>query len=182
MRVRNVMLVALLGLSGSASVSATRASETGFLDRTVTVNQVIYRYQVYVPNNWTKNEKWPMVLFLHGAGERGDDGLVQTEVGVGTAIRRYSARFPAVIVFPQCRKTRWWPEEEMEALFREGREFEINLFAREQYRTRVGAFEGAMYEAKGYYRPQVDCIMFSRSHDFCEVCRRAIERIIALHA
>jgi hypothetical protein len=39
-----------------------------------------------------------------------------------------------------------------------------------------------MYEAKGYYRPQVDCIMFTRSQDFCEVCRRAIERIIALYA
>jgi IgA Peptidase M64 len=72
------------------------------------------------------------------------------------------------------------PEEEMEALFRENREFEVKLFAGEQYRNRVGAFEGAMYEAKGYYRPQVDCIMFTRSRDFCEVCRRAIERIIAL--
>jgi IgA peptidase M64 len=72
------------------------------------------------------------------------------------------------------------PEEEMEALFREDLEFQVKLFAGERYRDRVGAFEGAMYEAKGYYRPQVDCIMFSRSHDFCEVCRRAIERIIAL--
>ena len=72
------------------------------------------------------------------------------------------------------------PEEEMEALFRENREFEVKLFGAEQYRNRVGAFEGAMYEAKGYYRPQVDCIMFTRSRDLCEVCRRAIERIIAL--
>ena len=59
---------------------------------------------------------------------------------------------------------------------------EIKLFAGERYRNRVGAFEGAMYEAKGYYRSQVDCIMFTRSHDFCDVCRRAIERIIALYA
>jgi hypothetical protein len=73
------------------------------------------------------------------------------------------------------------PEEEMEALFREGRDIEVKLFAREQFGTRVGAFEGAAYEAKGYYRPQVDCIMFTRSHDFCAVCRRAIERIIALY-
>jgi hypothetical protein len=73
------------------------------------------------------------------------------------------------------------PEEEMEALFRENRQFEIKLFAAEQYRDRVGAFEGAMYEAKGYYRPQVDCIMFTRSPEFCEVCRHAIERIIALY-
>jgi hypothetical protein len=55
------------------------------------------------------------------------------------------------------------PEEEMEALFRENRQFEIKLFGAEEYRTRVGAFEGAMYEAKGFYRPQVDCIMFTRS-------------------
>jgi hypothetical protein len=73
------------------------------------------------------------------------------------------------------------PEEEMEALFRENRLFEINLFAREKYRNEVGAFEGANYEAKGYYRPQVDCIMFTRSQDFCAVCRRAIERIIAMY-
>jgi IgA peptidase M64/peptidase M64-like protein len=71
------------------------------------------------------------------------------------------------------------PEEEMEALFKENRDFEVQLFSGERYRTRVGAFEGAMYEAKGYYRPQLDCIMFTRSRDFCEVCRRAIERIIA---
>jgi len=73
------------------------------------------------------------------------------------------------------------PETEMEALFRENRGFEIKLFAAEKYRTKVGAFEGAMYEAKGYFRPQVDCIMFTRSPDFCEVCRRAIERIISLY-
>jgi hypothetical protein len=73
------------------------------------------------------------------------------------------------------------PEEEMEALFRENRQFELKLFAGEKYRNRVGAFEGAMYEAKGYYRPQVDCIMFTRSMEFCEICRRAIERIIAMY-
>ncbi|HYR92086.1 MAG TPA: M64 family metallopeptidase, partial [Terriglobia bacterium] len=73
------------------------------------------------------------------------------------------------------------PETEMEALFRESRDFEIRLFAREQYRGKVGAFEGANYEAKGYYRPEADCIMFTRSREFCAVCRRAIERIISLY-
>lgn len=74
------------------------------------------------------------------------------------------------------------PESEMEALFRENREFEIKLFAREKYAGKVGAFEGANYEAKGYYRPEVDCIMFTRSPSFCAVCRRAIERVIALYS
>lgn len=73
------------------------------------------------------------------------------------------------------------PESEMEALFRENREFEIKLFAKEKYAGKVGAFEGANYEAKGFYRPEVDCIMFTRSPSFCAVCSRAIERVIALY-
>ncbi|MGH9324063.1 MAG: IgA Peptidase M64, partial [Vicinamibacteria bacterium] len=70
------------------------------------------------------------------------------------------------------------PEEEMEALFREVRQFEEKLFELEKYFGKVGAFEGAMYEARGYYRPEVDCIMFTRSPAFCTVCRRALSRVI----
>jgi hypothetical protein len=73
------------------------------------------------------------------------------------------------------------PEAEMEALFRETRNFEVQLFAKEKYLHKVGAFEGAMYEAKGFYRPEVDCIMFTRSKEFCAVCRRAIEQVINLY-
>lgn len=73
------------------------------------------------------------------------------------------------------------PEEEMEALFRTLRDWEIKLFSAEKYGDKVGAFEGAMYESRGYYRPAVNCIMFTRSPDFCPVCRKAIERIIDLY-
>ena len=56
-------------------------------------------------------------------------------------------------------------------------------FAAEPHAHDVGAFEGANYEAKGYFRPQVDCIMFTRDRvPFCAVCRRAIERVIDLYA
>ncbi len=74
------------------------------------------------------------------------------------------------------------PEEVMEALFREELEHESRMFAREKYAGRVGAFEGANYEAKGFYRPQVDCIMFTRTDRFCAVCRRAIDRVVDLYA
>jgi hypothetical protein len=74
------------------------------------------------------------------------------------------------------------PEEVMEALFREELEHEGRMFAREKYAGRVGAFEGANYEAKGFYRPEVDCIMFTRTNRFCAVCRRAIERVIDQYA
>ncbi|HSD72303.1 MAG TPA: M64 family metallopeptidase [Thermoanaerobaculia bacterium] len=75
------------------------------------------------------------------------------------------------------------PEEEMDSLFREQKAKETKMLAAEPYAGKVGAFEGAMYEAKGYYRPQADCIMFSRNDvGFCAVCRRAIERVIALYS
>ena len=35
-----------------------------------------------------------------------------------------------------------------------------------------------MYEAKGYYRPEANCIMFTRTDFFCEVCKRALHRMI----
>ena len=73
------------------------------------------------------------------------------------------------------------PENEMEALFAEELKHEQAMFARERFFGKVGAFEGAMYESRGYYRPEVDCIMFSRTDYFCKVCRRAIERVIDMY-
>jgi len=74
------------------------------------------------------------------------------------------------------------PEEEMEALFKEELAHEQEMFKKEKHFGQVGAFEGAMYEARGYYRPEVDCIMFSRTDHFCKVCQRAIENIIAMYS
>jgi IgA peptidase M64/peptidase M64-like protein len=75
------------------------------------------------------------------------------------------------------------PEEEMEALFREIREKTTPMLHAEKYFGKTGAFQGAAYEAKGLYRPEVDCIMFSRNpKSFCAVCARAIERMIRIYA
>jgi predicted peptidase len=114
---RTVSMLGLLLLGIAFEGSAVRALETGFLDRTVTVNGVIYRYQVYVPVDYTPQKTYPVLLFLHGAGERGDDGLRQTQVGLGAAIRHARDRFPFLVVFPQAhRETRWVGEMAAQAL------------------------------------------------------------------
>jgi len=105
-----------------------RSPETGFLNRTIAVDGVEYRYQVYVPANWDKHKPWPVILFLHGAGERGDDGLLQTDVGLGHAIRKNDVAFPFIVVMPQCRKDKTWTQPDMQeqalaALDRAIREF-----------------------------------------------------------
>jgi len=73
------------------------------------------------------------------------------------------------------------PEEQMDALFKEEQAVETKMLG--PLNGKVGAFEGALYEAKGYFRPQADCIMFTRDEvPFCAVCRRAISRVIDLYA
>lgn len=80
-------------------------------------------------------------------------------------------------------RTRNAPEEEMDALFREQQAANTKLLSGMKYGKAVGAFEGAGYEARGLYRPQADCIMFTRdAAGFCQVCRRGITRIIDLYS
>ena len=75
------------------------------------------------------------------------------------------------------------PEREMDALFREELARDTALLGAGPYAGKVGAFEGANYEARGYYPPQTDCIMFTRDPvGFCAVCRRAIEQIVDMYA
>jgi len=74
------------------------------------------------------------------------------------------------------------PESEMSALFREDLVHTKELFSKAQYRNAIGAFEGANYEASGYYRPAMQCIMFDRSEQFCPVCQDGISEIIDLYA
>jgi hypothetical protein len=74
------------------------------------------------------------------------------------------------------------PEEEMSALFREEQQAESRLLSVAEHAAHVGAFQGANYDAQAFYRPSVDCIMFSRDRvPFCPVCRRALDAVIARH-
>ena len=75
------------------------------------------------------------------------------------------------------------PEAEMDALFLQQKQEETARLGAEPHAGQVGAFEGANYAAKGFYRPQVDCVMFSRDDvPFCAVCRSALDRLIDLYA
>jgi hypothetical protein len=75
------------------------------------------------------------------------------------------------------------PEAEMDALFREQMAHDTRLLGTGEHARKVGAFEGANYEARGYFRPQADCLMFSRDQvPFCLVCQRAIATILDLYS
>jgi hypothetical protein len=75
------------------------------------------------------------------------------------------------------------PESEMDALFATEKAEATRRLSSEPNAGKVGAFEGANYEAKGFFRSQIDCIMFTRDDvPFCAACRAAIDRILDLYA
>jgi hypothetical protein len=75
------------------------------------------------------------------------------------------------------------PEAEMDALFLAQQKEETQLLGTAKFAKAVGAFEGANYEANGYFRPQMDCIMFTRDPvPFCAVCQRGLTRVMDLYS
>src|SRR5258708_28312919 len=112
----------------SPALVAAQRVETGFIDRTATVNGAVHRYQVYVPAAYAESaRRWPVILFLHGAGERGSDGLLQTNVGLPMALRKASGHYPAIVIIPQLSSDSLWvgtsAQPAMAALDQPGGEF-----------------------------------------------------------
>ena len=104
--------------------------ETGFLNRKLELHGTTYRFQVYLPEEWRRDDRklWPVILYLHGRGERGSEGMWQTQVGLPQAVRDHPERWPFVIVMPQCPLPSYWTDPEMlamamAALDREAAEF-----------------------------------------------------------
>lgn len=97
------------------AAACTRSPQ--FLERSIELGNHHYRYRVWLPPRYTKLHHWPVVLYLHGSGERGDDNLRQISIGLGPALQNYSERYKCVVVFPQARfGQEWYGEMESQAL------------------------------------------------------------------
>ena len=76
-------------------------------------------YLLYLPQNYeTSKDKWPLMLFLHGAGERGDD-LEKVKVHGPPKLVANGKEFPFVLVSPQCPEGMWWSTDVLDALLNE---------------------------------------------------------------
>src|ERR1700716_399208 len=93
-----ILLTVALGAAGVVP-ALPQTAETGFLNRTVLLDGVEYRYQVYVPRDFRRSTSWPVILALHGGAEYGDDGIRQTRLGVATGNMNNPPPFPALAVF-----------------------------------------------------------------------------------
>lgn len=96
--------------------------ETGFLDRP--------GYVVYLPRDYDPSRAWPVILSLHGSGERGTEPQRATQIGVAGAIRHDPVLVPSIVVFPIApEESRWLDapaESAMRALDRTIDEFHVD--------------------------------------------------------
>ncbi|MCW3061155.1 MAG: dienelactone hydrolase [Capsulimonas sp.] len=112
-----VAILAIAVLSATPTRAASIAPElVPFANRTVTIGDETYKYQVFIPKHWDKRKKTPIILFLHGMGERGTDGALQTKNGVRLLIAQDADKFPAVVVCPQLRPDTRWTQPAMQDL------------------------------------------------------------------
>jgi len=87
-----------------------------FKPREAPVDGATTVYQLFEPED-VDDAPLPVILFLHGRGECGSDGLAQTAVGIGPAIRKDPKRFPALVVFPQASRGYGWRGFNLDAAF-----------------------------------------------------------------
>ncbi|MHC4397198.1 MAG: carboxylesterase family protein [Planctomycetota bacterium] len=79
-------------------------------EKTIT-KTISCKYLLFLPAGYGENEqKWPLILFLHGAGERGDD-LEKVKLHGPPKIVEKQKDFPFILVSPQCPEEKWWPNE-----------------------------------------------------------------------
>jgi predicted peptidase len=79
-------------------------SRRGFISKTYKGDKGESKYAVFVPLDYTDAKEYPLILFLHGSGERGSDGEAQVKQGIGSAIKfkGNEKKFPFIVVFPQA--------------------------------------------------------------------------------
>jgi len=86
-------------------------ADGGFTAGHVQVDGRVVAYQVFVPKGWTPQREWPVVLFLHGSGERGDDNQAQLSQGLPPWLKEHGDDFPAVVVAPQAPDNTIWDDQ-----------------------------------------------------------------------
>lgn len=98
-----------LGLQGYLKKKAEDPALAVYQKKEFAHNGNTLPYRILFPDNYDKSKKYPLLLFLHGAGERGKDNEKQLTWGAKLFITEESRKnFPAIIIIPQCPEESFW--------------------------------------------------------------------------
>jgi predicted peptidase len=119
----------------SAAASSASGEQKGTVqNRTTLIGTESYDYQVYVPAKLKSESSLPVIVFLHGIGQRGSGGFVPTEGAFGALVRNYFAKVPAIILLPQCRPGSYWSDPAMDKMVMQELEETVLEFGAERNR------------------------------------------------
>jgi predicted peptidase len=112
MRKTALFVLPFLACAAIVSTNAYAASkqQAAKLEKQVPVK---LDYLLYLPDDYDQKESWPLVVFLHGAGERGTD-LEKVKVHGPPKLIEQGKSLPAIVVSPQCAPGRWWHSQLLE--------------------------------------------------------------------
>jgi poly(3-hydroxybutyrate) depolymerase len=107
---RTILSLAAILVLAATPLLAQDKGETGFVNKVFKGKDGDSKYVLFVPHDYKGDKEYPLILFLHGAGERGDDGKAPVKQGIGNAIKFKGGeqKFPAFVIFPQCAKGGSW--------------------------------------------------------------------------
>ncbi|MFZ6025451.1 MAG: serine aminopeptidase domain-containing protein [Bacteroidota bacterium] len=102
---RNILLISLLFCGTIVKAQDLSAFQSKlFIQGTDTL-----RYRILYPDNYKKNRAYPLVMFLHGAGERGNDNAAQLTHGASLFLKPENRKyFKSIVIFPQCPANKSW--------------------------------------------------------------------------
>jgi len=107
-----VGFVLLCVLTGEVIGAEAPKQKSAKLDAKV---PVALDYLVYLPTDYETKSPWPLLVFLHGAGERGNDLELVKKHGPPKLIEQ-GKQFPFIVVSPQCPKDGWWSTKPLELM------------------------------------------------------------------
>lgn len=115
LRVILVSFTIVIGVVNSSTAAEPGKQQSAAMEREI---KVTVKYLVYLPKVYDQKDSWPLMLFLHGKGERGDDLDVVKKHGPPKLIEA-GKEFPFIVVAPQCPDIVWWQPVELKALLDE---------------------------------------------------------------
>ncbi len=104
-----MILLTTLGCGNETQMTPGQHAQT--FEKDITMHMKL-KYLLYLPQEYpASNQDWPLVLFLHGAGERGDD-LNKVKIhGPAMLVAKQNKQFPFILVSPQCPEEGWWSSD-----------------------------------------------------------------------
>jgi predicted peptidase len=118
-RILILFFAAILGLFGcSTTQQITGGKQTEQVLQKEITKTVKINFLLYLPEDYNSSEKFPLMMFLHGSGERGSE-IEKVKVHGPPKLIANGKNFPFIVVSPQCPDDQWWSLETLDALLNE---------------------------------------------------------------